>query len=68
MKLGVAWLVFVITAVETSTVSRHHRRPSQVVEKWQGVVMVEDDAHRSEEEMKQGVDLPHPTKLITLST
>lgn len=39
MKLGVAWLVFVITARETSPVSRHHRRPSQVVEKWQGVVM-----------------------------
>jgi hypothetical protein len=55
MKLGVAWLVFVITAGETSPVARHRRRrPSQVVEKWQGVVMVEDDAHRSEEEMKQG--------------
>jgi len=54
MKLGVAWLVFVKTAVETCTVSRHHRRPSQVVGKWQGVVMVEDDAQRSEEEMKQG--------------
>jgi hypothetical protein len=54
MKLGVAWLVFVITVGETSPVSRHHRRRSQVVEKWQGVVMVEDDAHRSEEDMKQG--------------
>jgi len=54
MKLGVAWLVFVITVAETSTVSRHHRRPSQVVEKWQSVVMVEDDSHKSEEEMKQG--------------
>jgi len=53
--LGVACLVFVTAAAETSTVSRHHRRPSQVVEKWQGVVIVgDDDAHRSEEEMKQG--------------
>lgn len=47
-------MVFVITAVETATVPRYHRRPSQVVEKRQGVVMVEEDAHRTEEEMKQG--------------
>lgn len=49
MKLGVAWMVFVITGVGTSSpVSRHHRA-SRGAEKWWGVVM-EGDAHRSEEE------------------
>lgn len=48
MKLGVAWMVFVIAGAGTSPVSRHHRA-SRGAEKWQGVVM-EGDAHRSEEE------------------
>lgn len=34
MKLGVAWLLFVITGVETSSPVSCHRRSHQVVEKW----------------------------------